>query len=138
VKRSKVQVTFDCADPPALADFWARALGYPPPDTEKLHAQFRADGEPEENLDNWSLIFDPAGEGPHLFFQKVPEAKVAKNRIHLDIKAADLGLDDRRSEIDRHVDMLLELGATKMREVQDNLSYFVVMQDPEGNEFCID
>src|SRR5439155_26268822 len=52
----RVQVTFDCAEPVALARFWAEVLGYPPPDVEGFRERLRAAGEPEENLDNWALI----------------------------------------------------------------------------------
>ena len=76
------QVTFDCADPAALAGFWAEALGYeiqPPPDgfdssTEALAAF----GVPESDWNSRSAIVPSDGDGPRLFFQRVPEGKSAR------------------------------------------------------------
>lgn len=130
----RFQVTFDCADPVSLARFWAEVLGYPPPDVEAFQAHLRDEGEPEENLGNWSLIEDPARWRPSLFFQRVPEPKVAKNRVHLDIRSGA----GRREAIDAEVDRLVGLGALKLNSVPDLVGYFVVLADPEGNEFCID
>ncbi len=91
----------------------------------------------EEDLDNWCLIADPTGEGPRVFFQKVPEPKVAKNRVHLDVRISTESPSDRES-VDSEAERLIGLGASKVRSVQDRDSYFIVLQDPEGNEFCID
>jgi hypothetical protein len=135
--RGRVQITFDAHDPIALATFWAAALEYPPPDVEALRENARRAGEPEERLDNWAVIGDPSGSGPRLFFQKVPEPKTAKNRVHLDIRARGTERTDKAT-VDARVSELLALGARKLQGVEDLGSYFVVMQDPEGNEFCID
>jgi hypothetical protein len=70
----------------------------------------------------------------------VPEAKTAKNRVHLDVNAGggrDVEYVDRIDAVDRHVDMLLDLGATKVEVFSDRGEYWVVMTDPEGNEFCV-
>ncbi len=87
-----VQVTFDCADPGALAAFWAEVLGYelqgPPPGFVSWDAALEAWGVPEEHRNDRSAAVDPDGAGPRLFFQKVPEGKAAKNRVHLDVRAA--------------------------------------------------
>jgi hypothetical protein len=127
VAPGRVQVTFDCAGPAALATFWAAVLGYPPPEVGT-----------NENGDRWSRIADPTGARPRLFFQRVPEPKVAKNRVHLDVAAASDGPGDRRQQIDYEVNRVVGLGASRLRSVTDEAGYFVVMQDPEGNEFCID
>lgn len=72
-----------------------------------------------------------------MFFQKVPEPKVVKNRVHLDVRISTGGPSDRE-RIDAEVERLIKLGASKVRSVVDGDGYFVVLQDPEGNEFCID
>jgi hypothetical protein len=131
--RGRIQITFDARDPVSLAKFWAEALRYPPPDVEGLKEHLREAGEPDEKLEDWAIIGD--GVGPRVFFQKVPESKVAKNRVHLDIRAADTR---DRALVDTEVSRLIGLGAKKVAGVEDLGSYFVVMQDPEGNEFCID
>jgi hypothetical protein len=135
--RGRVQVTFDCRDAIGLARFWASALRYPPPDVERLEARLRADGVPDEDLDKWCVIGDPTGAGPRVFFQAVPEPKTSKNRVHLDVRIA-LDAPSDRSTIDEEAERLVALGASKVREVVDGDGYFVVLQDPEGNEFCID
>src|SRR4051794_22321584 len=88
----EVQVTFDAADPAAVAQFWAEALGYqlqpPPPPFSTWDEVLDAWGVPAEDRNSRSAIVDPAGHGPRLFFQRVPEGKIAKNRVHLDVRAA--------------------------------------------------
>jgi glyoxalase superfamily protein len=127
VAPGRVQVTFDCADPVAVATFWAAVLGYPPPELGT-----NEDGE------HWSRIADPTGNRPRLFFQRVPEPKVVKNRVHLDVAVPHGGPGDRRQQIDAEVERVVGLGGRQLRSVTDEAGYFVVMQDPEGNEFCID
>jgi hypothetical protein len=124
-------VTIDCAGPGALARFWAEALGYRVADGPP------ADG-PESERDSWASIEDPDG-GPGLFFQRVPEGKVAKNRMHLDVDSGGEGTyDERRALIEAERDRLLGLGATDHRGAHDEPpSYWVRMNDPEGNEFCL-
>lgn len=77
--------------PPALAQFWAVALGYvlqPPPDGfDSWPAYIESVGLPVDEVDTYSALVDPDGRGPRLFFQKVPEGKQAKNRTHLDLNA---------------------------------------------------
>jgi hypothetical protein len=82
---------------------------------------------------------DPDGHGPRIFFQRVPEPKAAKNRVHLDInvtKGMSTPLDERVRLVDAAVERLLSLGATEVRRTENLGSYYVVMLDPEGNEFC--
>jgi hypothetical protein len=141
------QLTIDANDPPALARFWARALGYQPepptaPDTTWT-AHYRARLEGSEAFEN--RLFDPAGLRPPIFFQGVPEEKAGKNRLHLDLypTGRDNSLSQQRRVelVDAKVAELVELGARILRTTRDDdpddLQYFVVLQDPEGNEFCV-
>ena len=148
------QVTFDAADPIALSRFWAEVLHYvlqPPPgrevgpDEDPIEAWMEvleAAGVPEDQRDAASAIIDPEGTRPRVFFQKVPEPQTAKNRVHLDVRAA-VGLrgDERMAALESKCEILLALGATRVRRVEaDGLvnAGHIVMQDPEGNEFCLD
>ncbi|GAB3196647.1 VOC family protein [Nocardioides hungaricus] len=140
----QVQVTFDCADPRALSLFWNDVLGYefppPPPGFESWDA-FSAT-LPEEKRNLASASQDPDGVGPRLFFQRVPEGKAAKNRLHLDVRAAP-GLvgDERMAALEAEADRLVALGATRVErhEPAPPMSGgHIVMRDPEGNEFCLD
>ena len=121
----RVQLAVDCVDPTALARFWAEVLDY--------EADLPAPGSAEED---WSAVFDPAG--PRLFSHRVPERKVVKNRLHLDVKQSPPGtpIDERRPRVDAEVSRLLGLGATHVQTMEDE-DYFAVMLDPEGNEFCV-
>ena len=89
---STVQVTFDAADPNGLAGFWNEVLGYrydaPPPGFATWEEALDHFGVPEEDRNSASASVDPDGAGPRLFFQRVPEGKTAKNRVHLDVRAA--------------------------------------------------
>jgi catechol 2,3-dioxygenase-like lactoylglutathione lyase family enzyme len=135
-------ITFDCADPRALSHFWSDVLGYPrsewPPE---LRAKLLASGMPPEDLGNRGVAEDPTGRGPRLYFQKVPEGKAVKNRIHLDILSTP-GAHATPPQIDAEKNRIVALGATVVRKVEQRwgpfAEYFYVMQDPEGNEFCIE
>ena len=139
-----VQVTFDCADPDRLAHFWADLLGYrldpPPPGYESWEAWLREQGIPEADWNMASAVSDPDGQGPRIFLQRVPEAKVVKNRVHLDVNVGGprgTPADERRVAVDAAVDRAIQLGATKLRLVEERGERHYVMQDPEGNEFCL-
>jgi catechol 2,3-dioxygenase-like lactoylglutathione lyase family enzyme len=142
----EIQVTFDCADPNALAGFWAEVLGYaydaPPPGFETWDAALEAFGVPPERRNDASAVGDPEDRGPRVFFQKVPEGKVAKNRVHLDVRAAPgLEGEERMAALERECERLVALGATRLRRHEPEppmSSGFIVMTDPEGNEFCLD
>lgn len=113
------QVTFDSADPAALAEFWADALGYklqdPPPGFDTWDAALEAFGVPEDQRNNASALIDPDGKGPRVFIQKVPEGKTAKNRVHLDIRAAPgLEGDDRMAALETEAERLVKQGATRV------------------------
>jgi hypothetical protein len=140
------QVTFDAGDPGALAEFWSAALGYrlqdPPPGFDSWDAALEAWGVPPERRNDASALVDPAGTGPRFFFQRVPEGKAAKNRLHLDVRAAPgLEGDERMAALEAECERLVALGASRLRrhEPAPPMSGgFIVMQDPEGNEFCLD
>jgi hypothetical protein len=111
-------VTFDCADPWAISEFWAAVTGYSRWPDDKP-------GDDEVALN------PPAGAGPKLLFIRVPEGKVVKNRVHV-----DLAPDTTRDE---EVARLVGLGATVVdNQVTPDGKGWVVMADPEGNEFCVE
>lgn len=137
-----VQVVIDCADPDKLATFWAAALGYkkqdPPAGFDSWEAWLTAEGIPESEWNSASAVVDPQGVGPRIYFQRVPEGKVVKNRLHLDLNVGggrSAPPEERRRRIDSEVDRLVQLGARKSRGVEERGEYFVNMFDPEGNEF---
>jgi hypothetical protein len=142
---TRFQLTFDCADPDAQAHFWAEALGYrlpdPPPGFATWDAFAEAHGVPPENRNDRSACEDPAGEGPRIFFQKVPEGKVAKNRMHLDLTVGGprgTELEERKRRVRAERDRLVALGASDHRGEKDEMGeYWIRMNDPEGNEFCL-
>ena len=98
----KIQVVIDAADPAKLADFWAFALDYvlePPPHGFETWEDFgRSIGMPEEEFGDQAAVIDPADEGPRLYFQRVPERKIVKNRVHLDVRVAgrEVGGEERK------------------------------------------
>ncbi|MFQ5517622.1 MAG: VOC family protein [Acidimicrobiia bacterium] len=137
------QVTIDASDPYRLASFWAEVLGYelqPPPDGYDTWESFAVANQiPEDDWDKYSALVDPAGEGPRIFIQRVPEPKTAKNRVHLDVNAG-AGSEDphqRRLAVSDTAERLAQLGATRLGEFDEYGSHWIVMQDPEGNEFCV-
>jgi hypothetical protein len=139
-----IQIVIDCADPDRLARFWAELLGYrldpPPPGFDSWEAWLREQGVPEEDWNSASAVSDPDGRGPRIFFQRVPEPKTLKNRVHLDVNAGggrETPADERRPAVDAAVDRAIGLGATKVRLVEERGERHFVMEDPEGNEFCL-
>ena len=150
----QIQVTFDARDPRALSVFWREVLGYvhPSPPGVELGAGedplaawddfLERTGVPVERRNSASAIEDPAGAGPRLFFQQVPEDKVAKNRVHLDVRAAPgLQGEERMASLEAECQRLVTLGATRVERFEPappmGLGH-IVMRDPEGNEFCLD
>ncbi|HKA84033.1 MAG TPA: VOC family protein [Acidimicrobiales bacterium] len=109
-----IGLVLDCADPQRLAEFWAPALGYANLGMVGSYALLLPDGRP----------------GPKLLLQRVPEPKSAKNRMHLDIDASDIEGEATRLEA---------LGARRIRaaQVQEHGTAWILMADPEGNEFCV-
>ena len=141
---TSIQVTFDCADPDRVATFWATALGYkkqdPPPGYATWPEFLAAQGIPEDQWNSASAIVDPDGIGPRIYFQHVPEPKTVKNRVHLDVNVGggrDTPVDERRGRVNAEVERLMGVGATRLRASDEHGEYWVVMQDPEGNEFCL-
>jgi Glyoxalase-like domain len=136
----RTQVTFDAADPHGLAAFWADVLGTEVEDHSDFVDQLVADGRmpPADRITiNGRSVFrdvaacrDPQGVEPRFFFQKVPEGKIAKNRVHLDIHVEP----DRKAE---EVARLTSLGAELIETHDDRGGLTYVMRDPEGNEFCV-
>jgi|SRR5215469_16385818 len=140
---TKIQVVFDATDPVKLAKFWAFALGYvpePPPEGFASWEDFgRSIGMSEERFGDQAAVIDPDGIGPRVYFQRVPEGKTAKNRVHLDVRVGDLevGGEERARRIEERVEQLTQMGATIAWHENDARGHAVVMRDPEGNEFCV-
>jgi hypothetical protein len=142
----EIQVTIDCLDPGALAPFWAEALGYlvqePPGNFDSWDEALAAMGVPEVNRNDASAVVDPAGRGPRVFLQRVPESKETKNRVHLDLRAAPgLAGRQRMAALETECERLVALGARRLRRFEPDPPLgagFIVMADPEGNEFCLD
>ncbi|WP_018214622.1 VOC family protein [Salinispora vitiensis] len=139
----QVQVTFDCAQPERVARFWCEALGYvvpPPPAGFATWGDFERTFPPERQGSAFACV-DPAGVGPRLFFQRVPEGKAVKNRLHLDVRVVT-GLvgAERLAVLEAECARLVALGAVRVRLLPaDGYSEScLVMQDVEGNEFCLD
>ncbi|MFE1166335.1 VOC family protein [Nocardiopsis sp. NPDC058789] len=137
------QVTFDCASPERVARFWCEVLGYvvpPPPEGFADWDEFNR-ALPPEQQDSAFACVDPSGKGPRLFFQRVPEGKTVKNRVHLDVRAGT-GLvgDERLATLQAERERLEALGAECVRVMRSDgfNESCIVMQDVEGNEFCLD
>ena len=147
------QVTFDAHDPESVSRFWAEVLGYvhpPPPGREvepgrdpfeAWHDFLRDTGTPESEWNAASAAEDPDGDGPRLFFQRVPEEKKVKNRVHLDVRVATgLEGDERMKALEAECERLVALGASRVERFEPAppmSSGYLVMRDPEGNEFCL-
>ena len=142
---TEFQVTFDCSDPAAQAAFWAEALHYivqpPPPGFDSWDDALNVWEVPAEQRNDRSALVDPAGRGPRIYFQRVPESKTSKNRVHLDLRAAAGAPPEARAEtLEAECERLLALGASRVDRFEANGmdDVFIVMRDPEGNEFCLD
>ncbi|MFF3446536.1 VOC family protein [Streptomyces sp. NPDC002667] len=139
----QVQVTFDCAEPERLARFWCEVLGYvvpPPPKGFATWDEFKSSRSPEDR-DAWFACVDPENAGPRLYFQRVPEGRVVKNRVHLDVRVGT-GLvgAERLAALEAECARLVALGAVHVRTLvaDDENESCIPMQDIEGNEFCLD
>jgi hypothetical protein len=132
------QVTFDCAEPVRLARFWCEVLGYelaPPPAGFATWDEFTA----AEGQGTWCACADPTGVGPRLYFQRVPEGKVVKNRVHLCVRfGTGLVGEERLAVLEAECARLIPLGAVRERLLYDGTDSCIVMRDIEGNEFCVD
>lgn len=137
------QVTFDCAEPERVGRFWSEVLGYIvplPPDGFATWTEFDRSLPPEQQGSAFACE-DPTGIGARLFFQRVPEDKVVKNRVHLDLRVGT-GLigEERVAALESEAARLVELGAVRVRllPADGGDESCLVMQDVEGNEFCLD
>jgi hypothetical protein len=132
----RVDLTFDCARAEELAEFWKAALGYvdePPPAPYATRAEWVASfGEPEEDDGGGAWLHDPSGMGPRLVLLEVPEPKVAKNRLHMDVRVGRSA--DQWARISAKADELVAAGGRVLATFE---GHHVVMADPEGNEFCV-
>ena len=128
-------ITIDCADPPRLAEFWRTMLEYreePAPAGFATWAEYDgAHGVTAEQAGAGATIVDPQGITPRIYFQRVPESKQVKNRVHLDIPAG--GAAERKALSDA----VAKLGGAFLRSSENPNDPFLVMADPEGNEFCL-
>jgi hypothetical protein len=139
-------LTIDCAAPGRLAQFWSLALGYvpapPPDDAATWEDWLRKRGVPEEEWDDLAVLCDPDGVGTRVAFLRVPEPKVGKNRMHLDVAVGGgrptTPPDVRWARIMAVVQRLTAAGATVIAEVGEaGQPDHVMMADPEGNEFDV-
>jgi hypothetical protein len=141
---TRVQIAFDCKNPDRLARFWAEAVGYilqPPPDgADSWEEWLRANGIPEEEWNSASAAIDPEGVGPRFYFQRVPEDKTAKNRVHLDLNVSSgrhAPLEQRKREVEANAKRIAALGARELYRKDERGEFHITMADPEGNEFCL-
>ncbi|WP_406835544.1 VOC family protein [Streptomyces sp. AHU1] len=137
------QVTFDCKEPERVARFWCEVLGYvvpPPPAGFDTWDAFTL-SQPPEARGAWFACVDPSGVGPRLYFQRVPEGRVVKNRVHLDVRVGT-GLvgEERLAALEAECARLVALGAVHVQTLyaDDENESCIPMQDIEGNEFCLD
>ncbi|GAA2957533.1 MULTISPECIES: VOC family protein [Streptomyces] len=137
------QITFDCAEPERVARFWCEVLGYvvpPPPKGFDMWDAFGRTLPPERQGAAFACV-DPSGVGPRLFFQRVPEGKAVKNRVHLDVRVGT-GLvgEERLAALEAECARLVALGAVRGQMLlADGVNESCLgMQDVEGNEFCLD
>jgi Glyoxalase-like domain len=135
------QVVIDCAGPHELADWWAGTLGWQvePQDEAFIRRMVEAGHASEADTTthrgvlvwaNGAALNSPDPGRPRLLFQRVPEGKTVKNRLHLDLRVGD-------AERDAVVARLLERGATRLHDGAQGPFHWVTLADPEGNEFCV-
>jgi hypothetical protein len=147
---TSIQITIDCTDPGLLSRFWQAALHYveasPPDGSGSWVDYWRGRGMSEEELveiaeEGYDKITDPDGAGHAIWFQPVPEGKVVKNRVHIDINLTGRTqpLEERKQLVDNEIRRLEALGAHGARaNFFEGMDYYgVTLLDPEGNEFCV-
>ncbi|MFE3519806.1 VOC family protein [Streptomyces sp. NPDC059166] len=139
----EIQVTFDCAEPERVARFWCEVLGYvapSPPDGFATWDEYHL-SLPAGERGAWFACTDPSGAGPRLYFQRVPEGKTAKNRVHLDVRVGT-GLvgEERLAALEAECERLVALGAVcdQVLLADEENESCINMRDIEGNEFCLD
>lgn len=141
------QIVIDCANPTRLAHFWADALGYriasPPAGFLSWREFWISKGIPASDAgEGDDRIVDPSEHGPAVWFQRVPEGKTVKNRLHLDLRVSggySASLATRKRRVDEEAARLVAIGARRLGAFEEEGvdHYAVAMQDPEGNEFDI-
>jgi hypothetical protein len=112
----------------------------PPPEGFGTWEDFASSiGIPEEDFGEVASRIDPAGEGPRLYFQRVPEGKTTKNRVHLDVRVAgrEVRGEERKRLVSEHVERLVRAGATIAWRTDNVRGSSITLRDPEGNEFCV-
>jgi Glyoxalase-like domain len=134
------QVVVDAADPHAQADWWAQTLGWVAETTDEAFIRRLVDegaaSASDTTTHNGRLVWSVGAairspdEARRVLFNRVPEAKTVKNRVHLDIR---VGADDRADVVGG----LIDRGATRLYDCQQGPFSWVTMADPEGNEFCV-
>ena len=135
------QVTIDSAAPHPLADWWAEALGWEREPSDEAFIQRMVDeghaAESDTMRHNGELVWavgaairHPTGDAPRVLFQRVPEPKTVKNRVHLDVRVG-------RDRVDEEVARLTARGATVLHHGQQGPYSWVTIADPEGNELCL-
>jgi predicted enzyme related to lactoylglutathione lyase len=134
-------ITFYADDPRTLAHFWAGVFGYPLQEwDEPLKSELLEAGLTEHDLGLRALAEDPTGRGPRLFFHHADSPKEGRNRLHLDIQAAD-GKRPTPDQLEAEKDRLVALGASVVRLVDQTWGewpeLYYQLRDPEGNEFCL-
>lgn len=155
MSRREVQITVTTPDPAALAAFWKEALGYaypgPPgvelePGDDALEAWdvfLEQVGVPPQQRNSMSALEDPEGIGPRVLFHQVADAAPTPGRWHLDVRAAPgLEGEERMAALERECERLVALGAVRKRRFEPGEipmgTGWIVMTDPDGNEFCLD
>jgi catechol 2,3-dioxygenase-like lactoylglutathione lyase family enzyme len=133
-------ITFDCANPRLLSDFWSDVMGYEHSDyPPEMRAALVAAGLTEDDLAARGVAWGGPGT-QRFYFQRVPEGKVVKNRVHVDLNSAGEGRATPE-QIDAEVERIVGLGATVLHKADNTFGpypeYHYVMADPEGNEFCV-
>jgi hypothetical protein len=138
---TEFQVTIDCSAPHELADWWAETLGWQVEPQDAAFIRRMIDGGQASEADTtthrgalvWKVgaaITSPDPGRPRVLFQLVPEAKTVKNRVHLDLR---VGEERHEAEVAR----LVGRGATELSRGSQGPYRWVVLADPEGNEFCL-
>jgi hypothetical protein len=132
---SRIQnITFVCEEPVKLAAFWEAALSYTRPEfpaefTREVEAQME---HGELDPTGWAMLVPPDGHGPRLLFQRRPKTPTDWMPIHLDLHA-----DDREAEVERLVGLGATVVETKSQRIASVDETWTVMEDPEGNGFCV-
>jgi glyoxalase superfamily protein len=138
---TRIQVVFAAKDPERLAAFWRTALNYepepPPPGYDTWEAFAEANGIDLQAGSDIDSAIDPDGVGPRLLFER--DTPHASGAVHLDVNAAAgrSSLAERKQIVNAEVERLLAVGATKTKVVDRDDHYWVELEDPEGNWFCV-